>query len=58
MGGVARRAWARNPNSIAVAVAFNEENMETDHISIPYTPKDDLIKSAVHEALKRKKFMP
>ncbi len=58
MGGVARRAWARNPNSIAVAVAFNEENMETDHISIPYTPKDDLIKPAVHEALKRKKFMP
>ncbi len=52
MGGVARRAWARNPNSITVAIGFNEENMETDHISIPYLPKDDLIKSLVEEALK------
>ncbi len=54
MGGVARRAWARNLNSITVAIGFNEENMETDHISIPYIPEDDLIETQVEEALKKR----
>ncbi len=54
MGGVARRAWARNHNSITVAIEFNEENMETDHISIPYIPDEDLIKTQVEEALKKR----
>jgi urocanate hydratase len=54
MGGVARRAWARNRNSVTVAIQFNEENMETDHISLPYIPNEDLIKTQVDEAFKTK----
>ncbi|MDO4779188.1 MAG: urocanate hydratase [Tissierellia bacterium] len=48
MGGVARRAWARNENSIEVAKEYNEEN-EFDHITIPSIPKDDLVEKFVND---------
>jgi urocanate hydratase len=43
MGGVARRAWARNPNSIATCQAYNAENAGTDHITLPHVADDDLV---------------
>ena len=43
MGGVARRAWARNPNSIETCMEFNSDNEGTDHITLPYIVDDDLI---------------
>jgi len=54
IGGVARRAWARNENSIATCIEHNKVNGDTDHITLPYIPKEDLIKNLVSEAfLKR-----
>jgi urocanate hydratase len=53
MGGVARRAWARNENSILVSMEHNKENRDTDHISIPYLADDELVASVVKEAFKK-----
>ncbi|WP_018660696.1 urocanate hydratase [Heyndrickxia acidiproducens] len=43
MCGVARRSWARNPNSIQTAVEFNDKHGENNHITIPNLADDDLI---------------
>ena len=53
MGGVARRAWARNENSITTSIEYNKENSKTDHITIPYIPKEELIKGLVAKAFKK-----
>ena len=47
MCGVARRAWARNENSIATAKEYNEVNKNTDHITIPELACSELIKKTV-----------
>ena len=49
MCGVARRAWARNPNSIETAIEFNQKFSETDHITLPFVAEDKLIKKVVEE---------
>ncbi len=49
MCGVARRAWARNPNSIETAIEFNQKFAETDHITLPFVPEENLIKKVVEE---------
>lgn len=53
MGGVARRAWARNENSITTSVEFNKSNIGSDQITLPYIPDEKLIKNAVNEALEK-----
>ncbi|MDD4504301.1 MAG: urocanate hydratase [Clostridiaceae bacterium] len=53
MGGVARRAWARNENSITTSIEYNKENSKTDHITIPYIPKEELVKGLVGKAFKK-----
>jgi urocanate hydratase len=53
MGGVARRAWARNENSITTSMEYNKDNQETDHITIPYIPKEDLITGLVQRAFNK-----
>ncbi len=52
MGGVARRAWARNSNSIETAIAYNKNFKDTDHITIPYVANEDLVKKLVEESYK------
>jgi len=52
MGGVARRAWARNPHSIETVIEYNNDNKGTDHITLPYIADDDLIKKLVAEKIK------
>lgn len=49
MGGVARRAWARNSNSIDTCKEFNESNKGTDHITIPHIAGEDLIDKLVED---------
>lgn len=49
MVGVARRNWARNENGIETAMAYNQDNMGTDHITIPYLPKETLIDQLVDD---------
>ena len=36
LGGVARRAWARNPNALATMAAHNRRPGSTDHVTLPY----------------------
>lgn len=52
MGGVARRAWARNPHSIETVIEYNNDNKGTDHITLPYIASDELIKKLVTEKIK------
>ncbi len=49
MGGVARRNWARNPNAMEVAAAYNTENQNGDQITLPYLADDELVRSAVEQ---------
>ncbi|MCK4311852.1 MAG: urocanate hydratase, partial [Candidatus Cloacimonetes bacterium] len=53
MCGVARRAWARNPNSIETAIEFNQKFAETDHITLPFITKDGLVEKLVEEKFKK-----
>ena len=50
MGGVARRSWARNPNSIETAIEYNKKYAGEGHITIPYVANDDLIHRVVDKA--------
>lgn len=47
MGGVARRAWARNRNSIETSIEYNLNNRGDDHITLPYLADEELIKRLV-----------
>jgi len=51
MGGVARRAWARNENALETAKQYNKDNSGTDCITIPYLADNDLIKRTLKEKL-------
>ncbi|HAE92673.1 MAG TPA: urocanate hydratase [Tissierella sp.] len=53
MGGVARRAWARNENSISTCIEYNNKFKDTDHITIPYVADDKLVKQLVEDKLKK-----
>lgn len=43
MGGVARRAWARNENAIVTSMEYNEIMEGQDHITLPYGVDDSII---------------
>lgn len=47
MGGVARRSWARNENSIATSALYNKNYSGKGHITIPYIANDELVKRVV-----------
>ncbi|CUN56012.1 urocanate hydratase [Clostridium disporicum] len=47
MGGVARRAWARNENSITTSIDYNINNKNKDHITLPILSSNELIESIV-----------
>ncbi|AET70444.1 urocanate hydratase [Desulfosporosinus orientis DSM 765] len=47
VGGVARRAWARNEHSIETGIEFNEKYKGLGHITVPFIPKDELIDRVV-----------
>ncbi|MEW9095028.1 MAG: urocanate hydratase [Clostridiaceae bacterium] len=53
MGGVARRSWARNNNSIETVIEYNKNNKGTDHITIPYLADDKAVKDAVEGVFKK-----
>ncbi|MDM8524381.1 urocanate hydratase [Desulfococcaceae bacterium HSG8] len=50
MGGVARRAWARNENSVETVMKYNEMHKGTDHITLPFIPDEELVKELVGKA--------
>ena len=53
MGGVARRSWARNENSMETCVEFNEMCKGEAHITIPYLTDETMIQALVDEKLKK-----
>ena len=52
MGGVARRGWARNPNSIATSLEYNVNYSGKGHITLPMIPDEWLVDAAVEAALR------
>ncbi|MDF2674040.1 MAG: urocanate hydratase [Clostridiales bacterium] len=53
MGGVARRAWARNENSITTSIEYNKKREGKDHITLPYIPDENLVKGLVERAFNK-----
>ncbi len=49
MGGVARRAWARNEKSIETAMEYNRLRTKKDHITLPFIPDGKLIDNALEK---------
>jgi len=49
MGGVARRSWARNENSMETCVQFNKMCQGEAHITIPYVTDEKMIADLVDE---------
>ena len=45
MGGVARRSWARNPNSVETCHQYNNDYKNSDYITIPELADSGLIDS-------------
>jgi len=54
MSGVARRAWARNPNSMGVGIEYNERYKGQGHITLPYIPDEGLVSKCVADMFKAK----
>ncbi|PKK40641.1 Urocanate hydratase [Clostridiaceae bacterium JG1575] len=42
MGGVARRAWARNENALTTSMEYNQIMAGQDHITLPYLVNDEV----------------
>jgi len=53
MGGVARRSWARNENSITTSMDYNIKNTGKAHITLPVIASDELVKNVVEQAMKK-----
>ncbi len=47
MGGVARRAWARNANAIETVDVWNRVNAARGHVTVPRIANDDLLERLV-----------
>jgi urocanate hydratase len=47
MGGVARRAWARNRNSIETTMDYNQTRKGTDHVTLPFIAEDEMVEELV-----------
>ncbi|NLY14472.1 MAG: urocanate hydratase, partial [Gammaproteobacteria bacterium] len=52
MGGVARRAWARNDHSIETVIKFNKDFNDTDHITLPFIANESLVKDLINKNIK------
>ncbi len=54
MGGVARRAWARNENSVETVIRYNDERKGMDHVTLPYVAEEGFIEELVDQSEKWK----
>lgn len=55
MNGIARRAWARNENALETAAAWNVQNPERGHITLPHLADDKMVDEIVNRYFPRKK---
>ena len=51
MGGLARRAWARNRHALETSETFNKNNENQYHITLPYIPEEELIRKTIKTSL-------
>ena len=51
IGGVARRNWARNENSIETIMEFNKVYHGKGHVTIPYIAADELVERVIKGGL-------
>ena len=51
MSGVARRAWARNENSITTVMEYNKMCEGKDHLTLPFIADDEMIDSLVGDKI-------
>lgn len=54
IGGVARRAWARNEHSIETILEFNQQYSGQGHVTLPYIPQEKLIDDLVSKCFDHK----
>ena len=52
MGGVSRRAWARNENAVSTSKEYNEMDNNSE-ITIPYLTDEEFIKNLVNDKYKK-----
>ncbi|MBW1751580.1 MAG: urocanate hydratase [Deltaproteobacteria bacterium] len=57
MGGVARRAWARNEHSIETGIEHNKKRKGLDHITLPFIADEKLVEDLVADAFKKNNLM-
>ena len=50
MGGVARRSWARNENSISTSVEYNQNYAGKGHITLPFIADEALVERVIRES--------
>ncbi len=50
MGGVARRAWARNEGALETGIRYNEAHRGGEHITLPYLADGDALIELVDKA--------
>jgi len=49
IGGVSRRAWARNENAIETIMEYNQASAGKAHVTLPFIPKEELISQLVEK---------
>jgi len=54
MGGVGRRAWARNPNALATVQSWNENHAQEGHITLPSVIDEEMVEQVVARSLNQK----
>ena len=47
MGGVARRAWARNEHAVETSAEYNQKHADLGHITLPYAVDARLVEKAM-----------
>jgi urocanate hydratase len=55
MGGVARRAWARNENAMETSSDYNQLRPDTDHITLPFIADGEMVHDQVTKAFAKLK---
>jgi len=50
MGGVARRAWARNENAVETSMEYNKARQGSDHITLPFLADEKMVEAVAAEA--------
>ncbi|MGM0469222.1 MAG: urocanate hydratase [Promethearchaeati archaeon] len=54
MNGIARRSWARNSNAIQIASAWNKDNRDRGHITLPNLVDEDLLNEKMDDFFDKK----